>query len=120
MLNFLAKLFFVILVGSLGLGLSSVANADDRVMIDWVPSYEANCPKSCKKTGLKFAFASGFDYSINRGSFFVCITKVGKEWRAGYNQWDKDSCTIGINGKEHEGKEYYCLCSTKPKQPFGR
>jgi hypothetical protein len=117
MSNFSAKLFLVILVGTLGLGLSSIANAAGYV-VGWIPNYETDCPSSCGKTGLKFAIPGGVDTKTGRASFFVCITKVGKEWRVGYNQWDKNSCAIGIDGKEHQGEKYYCLCSTVPQSPM--
>jgi hypothetical protein len=117
MSNFSAKLFLVIFLGTLGLGFSSVTNAAGY-NVGWIPNYETDCPSSCKRTMLKFAIPGGVDANTGMASFFICVTQVGDEWRTGYNQWDKNSCTIGINGKEHQGEKYYCLCSTVPQQPM--
>jgi len=118
MTNFYTKLLLLFLVvGTFSLSLSSVAKAGGYT-VSWIPNYKTDCPSSCKQTMVKFAIPGGVNANTGRASFFVCITEVGKEWRTGYNQWEKNSCTIGIRGKEHQGKKYYCLCSTVPQSPM--
>ena len=117
MTNFHTKLLVLVFLGTLGLSLSSVAKAAGYA-VAWIPNYKTDCPSSCRKTGFKFAIPGGVNANTGRVSFFVCITKVGEEWRTGYNQWDKNSCIIAINGKEHHGEKYYCLCSGVPQQPM--
>ena len=111
------KLLLLIFLGTLGLSFSSVANAAGY-NVAWIANHGKNCPSSCRQTGVKFPIPGGVDANTGKGSFFVCITKVRKEWRTGYNQWDKSSCTIGIGDKVYQGEKYYCLCSTVPQQPM--
>ncbi|MEK8019475.1 MAG: hypothetical protein VSS75_021595 [Candidatus Parabeggiatoa sp.] len=116
----MTKLFLMIFLGTLSLGLSSVAKAE--LFVNWVPAHKGlDCFSSCGKTSLKFPIPTGVDHQTSKPSFFICVThqRRGGEWRGGFNKWDENSCATTFDGKEFLGTDYYCLCTNNPRfRPF--
>ncbi len=114
-----SKLSLVVLLGTLGLGLSSVAKAD--LYVNWVSAHKKlDCPSTCGQTGLKFPIPTGIDRNLPKAkpSFFICITqKKGKAWHPGFNTWEQNTCTTAFGDEVYHGDRYYCLCTnnTRPK-----
>jgi hypothetical protein len=111
-----ARLSLVIL-GTLSLGLSSVAKAD--LYVEWLFANKLDCPSACQETGLKYAIPTGIDNKTGKPSFYICVTHKRREWRAGFNRNGENSCISAFDGKEHQGTEYYCRCTNNPRmRPF--
>ncbi|MEK8016643.1 MAG: hypothetical protein VSS75_007215 [Candidatus Parabeggiatoa sp.] len=126
-----AKLSLVVLLGTLGLGLSSVAKADMK----WFETARYSCPTVCQKNAeykynkenaaYKFAVPSG-THSVTGKTFYICATNyAGTGWRGGYNiEWKgmSDSCFaqwIRMNsGKNSYGEHYFCLCTDQEIPPI--
>jgi hypothetical protein len=67
-----ARLSLVIL-GTLSLGLSSVAKAD--LYVQWYfADKKLDCPSTCQETGLKYAIPTGVDIKTGKPSFYICVT----------------------------------------------
>jgi hypothetical protein len=107
----------VVLLGTLGF--SSVANAG--MIVNWMSAYEKqDCLTTCNATSLKAPIVGGIDYKT-RKPLSICATKKEKRggWLIGYNRWKENTCIIGADGKEFQGKNYRCLCSDHGIQPLG-
>jgi len=115
-----AKLSLVVLLGTLGLGFSSVAKSD--LYVNWIVAYDKqDCPSTCEQTRiLKFPIPTGVDRNLPKAkpSFFICITqKEGKAWHPGFNTWEQNTCTTAFGDEVYHGEEYFCLCTNnyRPK-----
>jgi len=113
MLNSYKKLSLVVLLGALTLSISSLVKADSLI-VHWLSAsaYEGvDCPETCKNNPVSgFPIPTGFDYRSKKPLFFICTT-LKNGWRAGYNVLGENSCNITVNGKEHKGTKYNCLCT---------
>jgi hypothetical protein len=126
MSRFSPKLAIAVLLGALGLGLSSVATAD----VKWIQTLRHACPVACQQTkdfhpkhpafNVPYAVPAGIHHKATkaRGTpqvFYVCATNFGG-WSVGFNIGVIDSrCyTAFLRGGGSYGEYYYCLCSDKP------
>jgi hypothetical protein len=112
MSKFSVKLSLVILLGSVNLGLSSVAQADMK----WFETINGFCPTVCQGTDYKFAVPSGIHPQTGK-TFYVCSVQYARTgWRVGYNiEWRKDVCYAQWirkdSGKNSYSEHYFCLCA---------
>ncbi|MEK8019185.1 MAG: hypothetical protein VSS75_020130 [Candidatus Parabeggiatoa sp.] len=117
-----SKLSLVVLLGTLGLGLSSVAKAD--LYVNWIVAYDKqDCPSTCGQTrSLKFSMPTGIDHNNGKPSFFICVTRKerGGEWRTGFNTWEQNTCTTAFGDEVYHGDRYYCLCTNNPRSKIFR
>jgi hypothetical protein len=118
MLNFYKKLSVVVLLGSLSLSLSSIAQATPT-FINWMPaSKKLDCPMTCKARK-KYVIMSGTDHKDGK-PISICTTKKKKrgEWLVGYNLWKENTCAVVAGDEVYHGKDYFCLCTNKMLQPL--
>jgi hypothetical protein len=110
---------YLVLLGILSLGLSSIAKAD--LHVQWISAdKKLDCPSTCQETILKYAIPTGIDYKTGKPSFYICVTHKGHEWRAGYNINGGNSCISAFDGKEYHGTAYYCRCTNDPRPTIFR
>jgi len=120
----IARLSWVVLLGTISLSLSSVAKAD----VMWIKAERQACPTVCQQTIFKFAVPAGINPRATkaRGTeqvYYVCATDIGLAgWRVGFNieYYPPGRCYTGFRKSEHYGESYYCLCSDKPMKPIGK
>ena len=118
MTKYYARLSLVILLGTLGLGLSFQAQALDGLIVDWVSAPKGlDCPSTCKKT-LLHAFPTGID-STGKISFYTCLAFGNDKWghgsRVGFNRNGESSCITVVDSKMYHSKGYYCQCTNNPR-----
>jgi hypothetical protein len=125
MSNSYIKLSVVVLLGTLSLGLSSVAKAD--LFVQWLLAdkrmEKMDCISTCSQNPvIKFPIPTGIDRNTGKPSFFICVThkesRRSSEWRAGFNKTGENSCVSAFDNDEvYHGTEYYCQCTnnTRPK-----
>ena len=120
----------VLLVGTLSLGFSSVANAG--MMVNWVhASKQLDCQRTCGATGLTYPIFADVERIKDSRKFkpiSICATNKNhrahrNKWLTGYNigTFDveaKSSCIISVDGKEYHGTNYFCLCTDRMMQPL--
>jgi hypothetical protein len=111
-------------VGALGLGLSSVANADVKWIKNDMRTYD--CPSVCQKTThylktpFPFAVPGGIHTHPNVNKpFYVCATYF-HGWHVGSNIEPMDNrCYVAfLRGGGSYGASYFCLCSDKAIEPL--
>ena len=114
----------VTFVGALGLGLSSIANAD----VKWIKNNHtqtSDCPSVCQtttryKTPFPFAVPGGIHThpKVNE-PFYVCATYF-RGWHVGSNVKPlTNRCYVGfLRGGSSYGESYFCLCSDKEIEPL--
>ena len=116
MSNSYIKLSVLVLLGSLSLGLSSVAKADLKVQ--WLPvSYKKanlDCPSACGKNPVT-TYSMFKSLDKNNKPLSICLTKKGKEWLVGYNRWKEKTCIVGIGDQGYQGTDHYCLCTNNTR-----
>ncbi len=116
-----ARLSLVVLLGTLFLGLSSVAKAE--LYIKWMRAGKVDCPTTCEKTGLKYPISTGLD-NKRKLSFYICLAfgkdKLGHGARVGFNLNGESSCTTVVDDKIYKSKRYYCQCTNNPRPNIPR
>ena len=117
MTKYYAKLYLVVLLGTLALGLSSVVKAE--LFVQWTSaSDKLDCPSTCGKTGLTHTVPTGLDRT-GKLSFHICLTFGRDSWgagsRVGFNRNGESSCTTIIDNKTYHSTGYYCQCSNNPR-----
>ena len=106
----------VIFLGSLSLGLSSIAQAEP-VFTDWMMAKKLDCPMTCKAKDM-YVIMSSTNYKQDK-PLNICATKIRGEWLVGYNRWKENTCTVGTIGKKVFHREkYFCLCTSMMVQPL--
>jgi len=113
MTKFFAKCFMTVFVGTLGLGFSTQAQADD-LNVNWLfAQKKLDCPSTCSQNRfIKYAMPTGYDKNLRKATFFICITeKKNKGWHPGFNVWGQNACTTTFDGEEYQGTSYFCLCT---------
>jgi len=128
-----SKLSVVFLLGLLSLGISPVAKAE--LHVQWLMSRGGqDCVKTCAKNRVTtYPMYSSVEHikgSNKVKPISICATNKNykdrrNKWLTGYNLSTgeveaKSSCIISVDGKEVQGKRYYCLCTNHPLQPLGR
>jgi len=92
-----------------------------------------DCVKTCAKNPVITYPMYGSVERIKGSNKFkpisICATNKNykdrrNKWLTGYNLSTgeveaKSSCIISVDGKEVQGKRYYCLCTNSPLQPLG-
>ena len=122
------KLALAIFLSPLGVGLSSVANAD----VTWIDNLKGGrlvangCPAVCKNSDFKFAVPAGIHTKATkaRGTpqvFYVCAANL-RGWKVGFNiEFGERRCYVAYHdGGSSFGEHFYCLCSDKPIEPLKR
>jgi len=82
------KLFLVVFLGAITLGMSPVAVAkSDFVATNLLYARkQLDCPMTCRENRIiKFVMIAGLDQK-ERKPLSICTTKKGDEWLVGYNR----------------------------------
>jgi len=120
MLNFYKKLFLVVLLGALTLGMSPMVVAKgDFFATNWLFAHQQlDCPMTCRAREMA-VIMGGIDHKDSK-PISVCTTKKDKrgEWLVGYNRWKENTCILGVGDTAYHGEEYFCLCTTHMLQPL--
>jgi hypothetical protein len=127
--NSYMKLSLVVLLGALTLGLSSVAQADNK----WFETVRGYCPDVCQKNAKygreenqKYTFAVPAGVHDKGKIHYICaVNYAGTGWRGGHNidwgvvkgfcyaQWHKKD-----SGKNSYREHYLCLCTDQEMPPL--
>ena len=114
------KLSVFVFFGAMTLGFSSVAQAD--LYVQWLSAHKKlDCFSTCQTNRVtNFPMPTGYEKGVKKPTYFICTGKVkGDGWRAGFNRWGENTCSIvGLDHKEYLATKYYCLCTNNPPKPF--
>ena len=109
MLNSHKKLFAGVLLGTMTLGISSIAHAEP-MYVGWYLAKKQDCSTTCKARDMYVIMSSTY----KNKPLGICATK-GRVWLIGHNRWKENTCTAAtINGKVFHSEKYHCLCTTHP------